>query len=160
MSLNVPTNIKGKYGSLILVSAIPSLLAFVGFTFVNYFENTPSSFDAMQMWGIAITIVAFVYAICGTLTYLNERRAGLGILIVVVLCVFTIVITIDSFRSLPYFDECDKLSDVSDISMSECMNVVDMNAQYTGQEIIDVVESGKTVEKVISLEILSRPLKP
>ena len=164
MSLNTTTSIKEKYGSLILLLIIPLVLVFVGSTLENYFGNVSSSFDDIQAWVTTIIICVVMYSLGGSLLYSaiehRENILLLGVLMVMGLCVVALAVTTDSVKSLPFYEECKKLADVSDISMSECMNVIDVNASHTGQEIVDVVKAHKIVETTTELEILNRLLKP
>ena len=164
MYLNTITNIKEKYGSLILLLIIPLVLVFVGSTLENYFENVSSSFDDMKAWGITIITCAVMYFLGGSLLYsvieYRKKILLLGVLMFMGLCVVALVVTTDSVNSLPFYEECKKLADVSDISASECMNVIDVNASHTGQEIVDAVKAHKIVETTTELEILNRLLKP
>ena len=164
MSLTQLFSIKEEYIHLALFSAIPFILVCTGLVLASYFDNTPSSFSVIQMWGIVIALFAFGHGICGSMLYCTTLRPSkmlvVGLLIIVALCVLTIMIALDFVKSVPYFEECGDLSDVSDISLVECMNTVDVNVLQTGQEVIDAIEADKVVEKVNDFEILNRHLIP
>ena len=164
MSLTQLFSIKEEYIHLALFSAIPFILVCTGLVLASYFDNTPSSFGVIQMWGAVISLFALGYVICGSVLYCTTLRPSkisvLGLLIMVALCVLTIMIALDFVRGVPYFEECGDLSDVSDISIVECMSAVSVNNHYTGQEIIDSVKSVEITEEIDKLKILDRRLLP
>ena len=164
MSLNVTISIKEEYINLVLFSAIPFILVCTGLVLASYFDNTPSSFSVIQMWGIVIALFAFGYGICGSMLYCTTIRPSkilvAGLLIIVALCILTIIIALDFVNGVPYFEECADLRDVSDISLVECMSAVSVNNHYTGQEIIDSVKSVEITEEIDKLKILDRRLLP
>ena len=178
MSLNALTSIGNEYRSLILIYIVPFLLISGGLALtITNIENTSLSHSVREIYGIVLILSVSAYTLYGTCKWLMTTRMGvravLATIFILILYSFVLAIPIVFVDNSPYSEECHELDNISNISVSECMSVVEMNPSYTGQEIIDSVKSAKTVEKITDsvksdkivekiteLDILDRPLKP
>ena len=156
---------KDKCKPLILVSIVPIIFIFAGLAITSPPTNDLLSFGDKQIFKIVMGISMVPYMLCALLIYGLKARGDLitlviGMFFIIILCSLTVVMTFYMIYNSPYVEECYALGSVGNIKLSECMDVVEMNPSYTGQEIINSVKSTKTVEKITALDILDRPLKP
>ena len=165
MFYSTTPSLKEKYKPLILVSIVPIILIFVGLTITNPTTNDLLSFKDKQIFVNVISLFTVLYMLCALFIY-GLKASGdvitlvMGMFFIIGLCFLTAVMTFYMIYNSPYIEECYALGSVGDIKLSECMDVVETNPSYTGQEIIDAVKSTKTGEKSTDFGILDRPLKP
>ena len=135
-----------NYASLLSSIIISTAILASTFMFINLVSNDPSQFSMTIYIYVGIILgVGLIVGMMSMLIGIFERRDNsngknyiISIIILVCACFGSAIFIITA--DIPFLDDCNHLSSISDITTDECMNLVSLEKTQTGQEILNLYE--------------------
>ena len=157
--------------NIILRSSIcVGVLLMIGTVFTNSYEHDPDSYVELSHFKMPLVGITFVIMIgsAGILMapfdFTHENLKAIMTFACLCAGMFTILVLLISLTDLPFYNDCMAVVNVDDITMKECMGIVEMGNIYTGQEIIDMVKENKiqeqSKEEIYKNSVLTTVLEP
>lgn len=141
---------------LVLISSVLYLVN--SYTFTG--NVTPIELLTVTLLQLSISIVLGCGFLCGSFTYVDSTISKLLITAFIASMIFLVVITILESTLVIYYDECEKLDNVTTTHIFEydCINYAIDNPHSTGTEIINHFK--QKADYIQINNILDRPLIP